>query len=374
MKNLFVVGLLVFLGNVVYANTILNVQAPQITKTADLNNDGKEDIVVGSLNDETFSIYLQNVAGEFIFKKSLNVSQLDEAAFSLSFELGYFNNDKNVDLIIFNDQQKVYLYLGLGDGTFDEGLVQNVAPATDILVSKVNTNDDNFDDLLVAPGHIFYGNLAFELLTTKDSKGYAYSGKRFLFNIVDLLKENELLIDELEIDQIVYADFNGDKRKDLVVVSTSYDFLLVLCANEEGSYSTPYILRTFSGPTTVRALDIDKDGKSELVVGHYKDKRSMIFYHDGQSLRYQQSFDAGKYPTGFYLDYRDGIKSIVSLDYYTGTLKFFNNWKKTYVNSQADNEYQMALRGIHLHACYLNDDKTFDYLISDLRSNAVLEF
>ena len=99
------------------AQTVLPTgKGPHYIGVADLNHDGKPDIVVCNLDDGTLSVFLQDSRGNFQLAPGAPIAagpQPNDIGF------GDFNGDGNVDLAVPNHQSPyITILLGNGDGSF----------------------------------------------------------------------------------------------------------------------------------------------------------------------------------------------------------------------------------------------------------------
>lgn len=194
-KYLIIISVLFSCSSFAFDQVVIrNAGAPQHTKLADLNGDRLLDIVAGDMNDEEFLIYMQTQKRSFERKGIIKLKELHPETFSWSFELGNFDGDKKVDLLIFNDGKVSYYYQGNGDGTFSSGKILKNGPPTDQLGLKVNLDNDGKDDLQVTPNMIFVGNFGIETQRNLGAEvDFQYESKKSLIDVIPVLKENNLL-------------------------------------------------------------------------------------------------------------------------------------------------------------------------------------
>src|SRR5580765_3554772 len=68
--------------------------------------------------------------------------------------------------------------------------------------------------------------------------------------------------------QLIQADFNGDHIPDLVTVNNLSNTVSILINNGDGTFRAHLEFATGPGPTGLAAVDINKDGKMDLVVSN----------------------------------------------------------------------------------------------------------
>jgi len=265
-----------FRAAVTYTTTGYN---PYSVAVADLNGDGKLDLVVAnqqqSRNLQAGSISVMLGKGNGKFGAPVNYSSGGEGAFSIS--VADVNGDGKPDLIVANGCDgtcttgQVAVLLGKGNGTFKNPVTYSSgAPST--FGSHVAVGDVNGDgklDLVVATTGTGCGSgcppgLVGVLLgngngTFKKAKTYKTGG----FDA---------------IGWVVIADVNGDKKPDLIVAnycasSCSYPpsagSVGVLLGKGDGTFLP---VKTFpsggNGTVSVAVADVNKDGKPDILVAN----------------------------------------------------------------------------------------------------------
>ena len=253
---------------------------PYSVAIADLNGDGKLDVVVAnesqSKNDPEGSISVMLGKGDGTFHAAVNYSSGGEGAYSIS--VADVNGDGKLDLVVANgclgsncSTGAVGVLLGKGNGTFKK-VVTYGSGAASVFGSRVAIGDLNGDgklDLAVATTGPGCGNgcpkgLLGVLLgngdgTFKKAKTYGTGG----FDA---------------IGSVAIADVNGDKMPDLVVANycateCSYPPVAgsvgVLLGKGNGTFQT---VKTYpsggDGAVSVAAGDLNQDGKPDILVAN----------------------------------------------------------------------------------------------------------
>jgi hypothetical protein len=67
-----------------------------------------------------------------------------------------------------------------------------------------------------------------------------------------------------------------DGNLDLVVVNSTDNTLTVLRGNGLGAFGAPATVSTGTEPNDVVVADIDRDGRSDIAVGHYVANDSVV--------------------------------------------------------------------------------------------------
>lgn len=360
-----------------FEKTIIEqVSAPEETRVADLNGDGYLDLITAHLWQDSLSVYLQQRDKSFKLAQQISVKNLDDKAFIMNFEVGDFNGDDLIDLVVFNKRKKIYLYRGFGNGSFDSGHIMTFAKVSDHLVKKWQDKseaDRPVDQLISLSNYITAGMLDIQVFYQKQSdeeKIISFHTERKRINLGKILMKNKLLDVKVEIEDFELGDVNGDGFLDLVIASANKDFAMLFLAKDQFDFEFTQLLSTYSGPCLVKAMDIDQDGKSEILFGHYKSPHSLLYSFSNGKLDLQQSLVTGVYPTAF--NYDTTSSSLATIDYYTGTLKFFEYWKKTFLNSIPIHIKKYAKRGRNLAVADLNKDGYVDFVITDYKDDQLI--
>jgi hypothetical protein len=194
-------------------------QAPKLTsapgarptwlEVADLNKDGKLDMVVTQYQENAIQIFLGNGDGTFQAPTTLATGRLP--GFTV---LGDFNEDGNLDIFVGNQLDvTAEIYLGVGDGTFLAPSLVNIQPTNSPPSIEV-VGDFNLDGHLdILFGHNDNRGTGISLLlgngdgTFQPVQNYLVSG----FSGV-----------------VAVGDFNGDGAPDALLVNTGQNFISIL--------------------------------------------------------------------------------------------------------------------------------------------------
>ena len=238
---------------------------------ADVNGDGLDDIYIGGTLSKPGQLYLQNAAGDFINKKEDAFKQysgfVDGAV--LFFDC---DADGDKDLLIcsggntaapFSRELQHRLYINDGKGNFK---IQTTAfPANKDNISVVLAHDIDGDgdlDLFIGAGCVTgaYG-------ITPQSHIYINDGKG---NFTDLPAEKvKGIADAGMVTGAVWADIDGDKKEELVIVGQWMSPKIFKYTNN-GFIELSTNLSDMPGFwQTVSVADLNGDGKPDLVLGNF---------------------------------------------------------------------------------------------------------
>lgn len=228
---------------------------------ADLNGDGKADIVTAEGNPGTVGVYLGNGDGTFQTRVQYVIPFQMSGDVTQAVAVGDFNGDGKLDLAVTDSAaNEVWIFLGNGDGTFKTTAPQPVGYATDTYPTVVITGDFNGDGLLdlAISNHdsnandisILLGNGDGTFQAAKNTTMPASASPAFTLP-----------------GPLAAADFNGDGKLDLVVGSSANGVLAILPGNGDGTFGTATTIATGAGTaTSVIVTDFDGDGNLDVAV------------------------------------------------------------------------------------------------------------
>jgi hypothetical protein len=231
--------------------------------TADLNGDGRLDIVVTSSTGQSpfsrFAILLGNGDGTFA-----NPMATSESGDIIGLAIGDFNRDGKQDLVISDGLNGIAsgldLYLGNGDGTFQSPLelFPNLTPTFGVVARDFN-NDGILD--------LAYGQASPTQIVVALGNGDG------TFTVSSSSNTG------ININNQVAGDFNQDGNLDIIATYSngSSTGMLVLFGNGDGTFQSPQIISLVGNrPFGIATGDFNGDGTPDLAISNFNDNTDSI--------------------------------------------------------------------------------------------------
>jgi hypothetical protein len=251
---------------------------PAWIAVADLNGDGKQDLVTANVFD-TVSVILGN--GDGTFKAPTNYATGPTGQNPDSVAVGDVNEDGKPDLVVLNAESgKISVLLGNGDGTFQAATQfatgNSAAPQSMVLG---DFNGDGNPDVALADlvnVHVLLGN-----------------GNGTFQSSIKLAAGNSPAA-------IVVGDFNGDDKLDLAVTSTnSNNMVSILLGNGNGTFQPSVSYPAGSQTYRLLTADFNGDGKLDLAVDNLDGNVSILLGNGDGTFQTPVSYTVGS--TGAFL-------------------------------------------------------------------------
>lgn len=234
-------------------------QRPGFLVSADLNGDGKLDLVAVNPETNCLSILLRHGNHEYIQQ-----TDMPTGPGPVHVAIGDVDGDGKLDLVVAQAKaNSISVHLGRGDGSFGPGkeLPTENRPAA-IALADFN-NDGKLDIAIVHEGSASIGVYL--------NNGSGQFGQRR-----DIQVGNGGCA-------LVAVDLDDDGAIDLAVVNHKDSHVSVLRGKGDGGFHPVKHFSTGKGPTSILAADLNQDGITDLLVGCKEGKCLAIHY--GQRLK-----------------------------------------------------------------------------------------
>jgi hypothetical protein len=227
-------------------------RGPTSVAVADINGDGKVDLICANDLTNTLTVLTNNGSGSFGSNATLAVE--NNTMYAVYVVAADVNNDGNMDLISANwnpsGKGTLTVLTNNGDGVFGSNATLNV-DTEPICVAAADINGDGNPDLISLS--LNAGTLT--VLTNNGSGGFGLNATIPLVSTVNYW--------------VVAADVNDDSKPDLIIANTggsgSGHTLTILTNNGSGVFRFNATLTTGYGPGSVAAADVNGDGKLDLI-------------------------------------------------------------------------------------------------------------
>ncbi|HKS81716.1 MAG TPA: FG-GAP-like repeat-containing protein [Candidatus Acidoferrales bacterium] len=219
---------------------------PEAIVAADVNKDGKQDLILSIYGQDCVAVFLGKGTGSFQSPLFFNSNQMPTGL-----AVGDFNGDAKLDWVSGSGSiDAVYAALGNGDGTFRAPQGVPAALSASQTFAAGNFTSAKILDLAVADR----GNSRVDIYLGNGNGGFTL-GNTYTFGGYDPYS-------------ITTGDFNGDGKLDLAVgLTAGCGAVAILLGNGNGSFQAPQYYTCVSlSPTQIAAADVNKDGKLDLVV------------------------------------------------------------------------------------------------------------
>jgi hypothetical protein len=234
---------------------------PNVTRHADLNNDGREDLVTVNTHGG-FDVLLSTGEGTYGSPASYTIPG---GADTFLLSLGDFNSDGKADVVVIGTDNAVHLFLNNGSGKFSQSAVfpvQNVISLNDIAVGDFNRDgimDIAFTNALNLT--VWFGN---------GKGGFTVGPTTPVSNT----------------DYLMLGDFDGDGLADLAIGDRlNYDSVDVLYGDGTGHFPVQRLIQTSgNGHFDFNAVDVNGDGKMDIIGSQfYPNAHSLAVFYGNSS-------------------------------------------------------------------------------------------
>ena len=299
------------------SNATLNVGfAPTCVIAVDVNNDGKVDLVCANSGSATISVLTNKGNGSFATSGTYGAGMPNSGPYSVV--AADVNGDGSVDLISANWGTNNTLTILTNNG--NGGFGYNATLGTLDSPKSVAAGDFNADgkiDLVCA--NTGYGGSASSSLTVFTNDG---SGNFSVSSKPSLLQYSPV--------SVTVADVNGDGKLDLISANSfnSQNTLTVLTNNGNGGFVLASTLVVSAGVNTVIATDINGDGKLDLICANASDNTLSLWLNvSGGNFIFSSTLSVGRAPQSVVATdvNGDGQMDLISANGNDNTLSILTN-------------------------------------------------
>lgn len=247
---------------------MLSQEGPALA-VADINGDGNEDIFIGGAKDQTGSIYFHKGNGIISrdIQKTLDVDASYEDTAAAFFDV---DGDGDMDLMVGSGgnqigEEKTYktrLYLNDGKGNFTKS--EQILPSTfnnTSVISPYDFDNDGDVDVFIGSRSVVgtYGINAKHLFLENNGDGtFNDATERLAYD----LKNGGM------ITNAVWADVDGDNKKDLITVSEWETPTVYRNSGRALSKLSTDLDNLYGMWNVIEGADLDNDGDIDFVIGN----------------------------------------------------------------------------------------------------------
>jgi len=322
LSGLFTAVNTVFGQDLAFAtNTLAVGNGPSSVIAADINNDGKVDLICTDSKDNTLTVLTNNGSGGFVSSATLNLAPYSNPTCVAAADV---NNDGSLDLICALSGGVIEVLTNNGSGGFASNAVYNLGVMGTAMscVVAADVNGDGKVDLITAnelggirsqgvltvltnngsggfvlctnlstaggPGSLphwvavadIYGNGGMALISA--NSGVSYNSLTVFTNDGSGdFGSNATYTVSREPYCVVAVDVNGDGKVDLVSANGLDNTLTVLTNNGSGVFGSNATYNVGAGPFFVTAADINGDGKPDLICANAATNTLTVLTNNG---------------------------------------------------------------------------------------------
>jgi hypothetical protein len=237
---------------------------PACIAVADINADGRLDLVSANAGDSTLTVLTNGVSGVFGANATFDVGTAPEAVVATD-----VNGDGEPDLVSANNGDgSLTIVTNNGSGTFGFNATLSVFSAPHG-VAAADVNGDGRTDLISVNSGSFVEDFI-GTLTVLTNNGSGIFGSNAILNV------------GRSPYAVVAADFNGDGKPDLASADSSDHTVTILTNNGIGVFYSSAVLDVGSYPISIVAADVNGDARPDLVTADSSDPGALyVLTNDG---------------------------------------------------------------------------------------------
>jgi len=275
---------------------------------ADVNNDGKPDLITANNSGKSLTVLTNDGNGGFVLASTLSLGS-PSAPYSVA--AADFNGDGRLDLVCANSQSASFtVWTNSGGGIFVSNVSFSVGTPQMTVPQWVTTADVNGDGKPDIIGACNNSGTYLFLWTNNGAGGFVSVPMPYISS---------------GISCVVAADVNGDGKPDLVVLSSQ---VIVLTNNGSGGFALSGSYPVGATPYAVVAADVNGDGAVDIVSCNQGNNTLTVLTNNGSGiLASNATLNVGSGPESLTAaDVNgDGRVDLISGNWNAGTLSVMTN-------------------------------------------------
>ncbi len=268
----------------------LSTQGPAMA-VADVNADGLEDLYLGGASGQASALYLQNTAGTFdaVAQPAFEKDKAYEDQGAVFFDA---DQDGDMDVYVASGGYELSadspllqdrLYLNNGKGIYHKAQLPRMSSSSKA-IQVIDYDQDQDLDLIIG-GHVIPGQYPLA------PSSYVLNNTKGTFTDVTKTVAPDLATIGI-INDMTATDYDQDGDQDLIIVGEWIP--ITFLENKKGTLHItpqPALAKTHGWWQSIEAVDIDKDGDMDYIVGNIGDNNK--FHPTAQKPLhiYSQNFD-----------------------------------------------------------------------------------